>query len=65
MKGQHNKEQADNIFVPKEGQPDLLCCSKKSAGCPSLSFEYVEGNEDKVNKAFDILLREALPELYE
>ncbi|HBM45637.1 TPA: hypothetical protein DDZ75_01545 [Patescibacteria group bacterium] len=35
----HNKTINDNIFVPKEGQRDLLCSNKKSLRCPSLGIK--------------------------
>lgn len=60
MKGQHNNAIPDNILEPKEGQPGLLCCNKKSGGCPSLSYKVAESpNKDALNQVFDFLFDKA------
>jgi hypothetical protein len=56
---QHSTIKHSDIFEPKEGQPNVLCCNKTLCGCPSLRYEYVEATE-KLEKAFDILLEETL-----
>jgi hypothetical protein len=49
--------QATN-FEPKEGQSGLLCGNKKLSDCPSLRYNFIENNE-KLNKAFDLIFEEA------
>lgn len=39
MSEQHDKSISENIFVPEEGQRDLLCCNKKSLRCPSFGIK--------------------------
>lgn len=48
----HNKLIIDKIFVPKEGQRDLLCSNKESIRCPFLGI-----NNNSEDVALDYLAK--------
>lgn len=51
---------SDKKIEPKEGQRELLRSSKNSLRCPSLCYEQVEGGEENINRAFDLLFEAIL-----
>jgi len=51
MRKLHNKSISENIFVPEEGQRDLLCSNKKSLRCPS--FGIINSNNVSEDVALD------------
>jgi hypothetical protein len=46
MKKLHINSLSDNLFVPKQGQRDLMCSNKKSHRCPFLGINNSSITED-------------------
>lgn len=64
----HIEPNNSNIFVPKEGQRNLMCSNKKLLRCPSFGYNHVE-KENEEELALDylakLLVEEFLNKKYE
>lgn len=55
-KGQfHNRK-----IEPRKGQREPLCSNGALSRCPFLSYEYIEGQSENIDRAFDILFQTVL-----
>ena len=47
---------------PREGRREPLCNNRGKSRCPSLRYNYIEGNQENINRAFDVLFGATLQE---